>query len=477
MPTPIEIPIVLQTPFDRLRHAFAEHGGLTYGERSRYLSALQDTIRDRQDDIVAAIDADFGCRSKYETLLGELMLVVNSIKTTRKRMKGWMKPRRRHISWLFMPAHNRVHYQPLGVVGIIAPWNYPFLLAVEPLVGAISAGNRVLIKPSEFTPKTSEVLVDLLGAVFPADVVAVVTGDAAIGAAFSSLPFDHLLFTGSTQVGRRVMRAAAENLTPVTLELGGKSPTLFHDSYPIEKGCEAFLGGKLFNSGQTCIAPDYLLVPKGKERAYADAITAVVSKRYPRILDNPDYTSIVNERHRRRLQGYLKEAKELGATAMVINPANETFDDDSIKMPLTLLLDVTDEMTVMQDEIFGPILPIVGYETLEAALQFNNDRPRPLALCYFDNDPSRVRRVLERTVSGGVCINSTIMHVAQDDLPFGGVGASGLGAYHGREGFETFSHAKGVFFQSRLNASALLNPPYTSSLDTILNVTIGKLKK
>jgi acyl-CoA reductase-like NAD-dependent aldehyde dehydrogenase len=359
-------------------------------------------------------------------------------------------------------------------VGIIAPWNYPVQLALAPLTGAIAAGNRVMLKPSEYTPKTSELLARLFGEAFPKDVVTVVTGGPEVGAAFSKLPFDHLLFTGSTAVGRNVMRAAAENLTPVTLELGGKSPALVHESFPIERAAARIAAGKWFNAGQTCIAPDYVLVPEGQLTKFVDALQASVAQSYPTIAHNRDYTSVVNDRHYGRLKTLVDDAVARGARKLEINPANEQIDPATRKLAPTVLLDVDDEMQVMQEEIFGPVLPVMGYRTLDDALAYVNDHPRPLALYYFDFDSGRAKRVLEQTISGGATINDTLIHFACDDLPFGGVGPSGIGAYHGREGFETFSHKKGVFHQAKINAAASMGPPYHSRVDRFLDFLIGK---
>ncbi|HEX2675445.1 MAG TPA: coniferyl aldehyde dehydrogenase, partial [Polyangiales bacterium] len=380
----------------------------------------------------------------------------------------------RHVAMSLKPGSAKVHYQPLGVVGVISPWNYPMSLALGPLAIAFAAGNRVMIKPSEFTPKTSELMKQLLGEVFPADLVTVITGGPAVGQAFSELPFDHLLYTGSTRVGKFVMAAAAKNLTPVTLELGGKSPTIVHESYPIEKAAERIASGKWFNAGQTCIAPDYLLVPESKRDALVSALQSAVTKFYPSLKDNKDYSAIVNEGHHKRLAGYVTDAVARGAKKVEINPKSEKLEGDTRKIAPTLLLDVNDDMSVMQDEIFGPVLPIVTYRTLDEAVQYVNDRPRPLALYYFDFDSERARSVLERTVSGGAAINETVMHFAVEDLPFGGVGPSGMGAYHGFEGFETFSHKKAVFYQSRWNGAGMMLPPYGERIEKLLKMLIGK---
>ncbi|HRE89513.1 MAG TPA: coniferyl aldehyde dehydrogenase [Myxococcota bacterium] len=468
---------LVRPTFERLSSAWRQRQGLTYPERMALLDKLHDATKRWEERLATAIDEDFGSRSKIETALAEVFITLASIKYIKRHLKSWMRPEARETSWVFMPAKNRIIYQPRGVVGVIAPWNYPLQLALVPIAYAIAAGNRVLLKPSELTPKTSDTLAAMLAEVFPSDTCAVITGGPEVGIAFSKLPFDHLLFTGSTTVGRHVMRAAADNLVPVTLELGGKSPVIVHGDYPLEKAAERVANGKLLNAGQTCIAPDYVLVPKGREEAFAAAFSAAVARFYPTLADNPDYTSIISDRHYQRLARLRDEARDQGAKVVEANPANETLDPAKRKLAPTLLLNVPEGCEVMADEIFGPLLPVVGYERLEDAIDYVNDRPRPLALYYFDRDDARIKKVLSETTSGGACVNETLLHVGQDDLPFGGVGPSGMGAYHGREGFLTFSHAKAVFHQSRLNSTALLAPPYGSTIERLLGLLIGKAKR
>jgi coniferyl-aldehyde dehydrogenase len=331
-----------------------------------------------------------------------------------------------------------------------------------------------MIKPSEFTPNTSALLAKLVAETFNPEVVTVVQGGPEVAESFSRLPFDHLLFTGSTSVGHHVMRAASEHLTPVTLELGGKSPAIVHGDYPLEKAMRSILVGKLLNAGQTCIAPDYLLVPNGAVDGARDIAREVVAKLYPTLENNPDYTAIINERHYERLRGLLRDSMEKGAMIEEINPAREQLSPAGRKIAPTLIVNANDEMRVMSDEIFGPLLPIVAYDDLDQAIAYVNDRPRPLALYYFDNDKSRIERVLNETVSGGACINETLLHIAQEELPFGGIGPSGMGHYHGQDGFETFSKKKGVFFQSSINGSALLHPPYGKRIELMMKSMIGR---
>jgi coniferyl-aldehyde dehydrogenase len=464
----------LRSTFDRLKAAYRAEPMPSYEQRSDWLESLIRMVRKHRREIADTISKDFGNRSYHETQVAEIFTVVNGLRHMKKSLKGWMKPKSRHVMLAMKPGRAKVHYQPLGVVGVISPWNYPFQLAIGPVATALAAGNRVMLKPSEYTPHTSELMQKLLGEVLPADVVAVVTGGPELGAAFSRLPFDHLLFTGSTQLGRLVMRAAAENLTPVTLELGGKSPALVHESFPLERAASRIASGKWFNAGQTCIAPDYLLVPAAQQDAMVEQLRKSLSQAYPTLEANRDYTSVVNQKHYERLTGLIDDAVKRGARKVEINPKGETLPAEGRKLAPTLLLDVNDEMRVMQDEIFGPVLPIIAYRSIEEALEYINNHPRPLALYYFDFDKERARRVLEQTVSGGATINDTLIHFAVDDLPFGGVGPSGIGSYHGFEGFETFSHKKGVFYQAKLNAAASMGPPYAPRVDKMLDFLLGK---
>src|SRR5699024_5668610 len=396
-----------------------------------------------------------------------LITSLEGIKYYRKRIRKWMRPERRALGLMGAFGSASVLHQPLGVVGIIVPWNYPLYLAIGPLIAALAAGNRVMIKMSEFTPKTGLMLKEILGKIFPEDHVAVVNGEVDVAAAFSALPFDHLLFTGSTAVGKHIMRAAAENLTPVTLELGGKSPVIIGEDYPMKDAVERISFGKCFNAGQTCVSPDYLLCPEHRIDEFVQEFTAQVGAMYPTIVDNPDVTSIINQRQYDRLQQNLADAEAKGANIIAINPAGESFADTR-KMPYTLVLNATDEMRIAQEEIFGPILLVYGYQQLEDAVAYINARPRPLALYYFDWSNARADYVVTHTHSGGVCINDTMSHVAIDDLPFGGVGDSGMGEYHGYEGFLTFTKPNAVFRKGRLNGTAMLLPPFNTKLHRLV---------
>ncbi len=462
----------LDDAFSHLKVTYRAQGALSYRDRDRALKALARSIRRRRDDIISAIDADFGGRSRHETLSAEIFTSVAAIRHTLTHLRDWMEPEDRPTFWAMRPSRCQVRYQPLGVVGVISPWNYPVYLAISPIAAAISAGNRVMLKPSELTPKTSDLLAEILHESLGPDIVAVITGDHTVGAAFSRLPFDHLLFTGSTGVGRRVMAAASDNLTPVTLELGGKSPVVLHGSYSVKAAAKRIIYGKLLNAGQTCIAPDYVLCPRDRVGPLVEALKAEVARRYPTLKDNPDYTAVINDRHRDRLAALLSDAEEKGAELVTINPAGEDLSGGR-RMAPTLVLNPTADMEIMKEEIFGPLLPIVPCDSVEAALDYVNDHPRPLALYYFDRSRRRARRVLDQTTSGGVTINDTILHVSQEDLPFGGVGPSGMGAYHGFEGFETFSHKKAVLHQSALALTPMIiRPPYGRLLSLVMRLLI-----
>jgi coniferyl-aldehyde dehydrogenase len=449
----------LHQAYERLRAAQQQEPIMPYRRRRELLQLLLDVTQRHQQRIVEAVNLDFGNRSSEVTRLGDLFPVVQNVKYALSELSSWMAVEPRRVSWLFKPGRARIHHQPLGVVAIIAPWNYPYQLAVGPLVFALAAGNRVLVKPSELTPHTAALMAELFNTAFSPDVVQVVLGGAEVASAVSSLPVDHIFYTGSARVGRLVMEAASKNLTPVTLELGGKSPAIVHESYPLLKAARRIVAGKLLNSGQTCVASDYLLIPRRHREEMIQALETAVAEQYPALATSRDYTSIINSAHYERLLGLVEDARQRGAKVIEVNPTGGSFDRARTLVP-TLLTDVTDDMAVMQEEIFGPILPIKTYDTLEEAFGYVNARPRPLAFYYFDTDPERVERALAQTSSGGACINDTVLQNAQNDLPFGGIGASGMGAYHGKEGFEVFSHKRGVFYQGNVSLLPLLFPPY-----------------
>ena len=471
----VSLPLVndiagLDAAFARLHRASRAELSTPLGERQRRLDALEALLRDNCEALCAAVNADFGHRSTHETRLLEIFPSLEGVRHARRHLARWSKPRRRPVSLWFQPGRAEIRPQPLGCVGIVTPWNYPIYLAIGPLTAAFAAGNRAMVKMSEFTPSTATVLAELAHRYFTADELVVVEGDMAVAEAFAGLPFDHLLFTGSTAVGRHVMRAAAANLTPVTLELGGKSPAIVAPGYPLEKAAARILAGKCLNAGQTCIAPDYLFLPIGAEQAFIDAARRIVASSYPEIAHNPDYSAVINERHYRRLTGYLDDARAKGARPIPL--ADGKGAEASRRLPPTLILDPDNSMQVMQEEIFGPLLPVMTYERIDDALAYINGRDRPLALYLFDNDRLRIRHVLDHTVAGGVTINDTILHIAQDDLPFGGVGPSGMGHYHGHDGFLTFSKLKPVFYQSRFNTIGLFNPPYGKLFERLLKVLL-----
>jgi acyl-CoA reductase-like NAD-dependent aldehyde dehydrogenase len=460
-------PAALHDAFAASRNAHALDRMPSAGKRREALAKLELLLTANMGAIEAAISSDFGNRSAHETRLLEIFPALAAVRDAKRHVKSWIRPRRSWASIWFLPARIEIRPQPLGVIGIIVPWNYPILLAIAPLAGALAAGNRVMIKMSELAPNTSELFAVLIARHFSADHVTVVNGGVEAARAFAGMPFDHLLFTGSTSVGKQVMRAAAENLTPVTLELGGKSPAIIGPECNIDEAADKIMFGKCLNAGQTCIAPDYVLLPRAREQAFATAAQRAVAALYPTLARNDDYTSIVNLRHFERLKSYLDDATARGAAVLPISPANEPLEGTG-KMAPTLVANVSDDMRVMQDEIFGPILPLVPYDNLDEAIRYVNARPRPLALYYFGNFDDHIQQVLNETVAGGVTINETLVHITQDDLPFGGVGPSGMGAYHGRQGFATFSKMKPIFHQSPLNGLGLFKPPYGKRFDSLI---------
>jgi len=437
-------------------------------QRVNDMKRLKASLLKHDDALVTALNIDFSCRCEDVTTIGELIPVVGAINYAIAHIRKWMKTEKRSLPLTMKPASARIVYQPLGVVGIIVPWNYPVSMTLTPLVTALSAGNRAIIKLSEFTPETNKVIAALLAEAFDEEQVAVVTGEAEIGAAFSRLPFDHILFTGSTTVGKHVMRAAAENLTPVTLELGGKSPTIIDEKIPLANIMERIVFGKSFNAGQTCTAPDYILCPASRRVEVVEHYTRVFSQMYPSVKNNSDYTSIINQRQYDRLQGYLSDAEEKGAIIIPINPANEDMSHGTRKIVPHLVLDASPGTKILEDEIFGPILPIITYKDLDEAIDYINDRPRPLALYLFSYDKATQQRVLHETHSGGVSINDTLMQTAIDSLPFGGIGNSGMGHYHGWEGFQSMSKAKSVFRKGRINGAKSIYAPYGTAIQKFL---------
>ncbi len=469
----------LGASFEAQREAFRRHGAPGHAQRMDALERLKDGLLSYEDIFVRSLSEDFGNRAAQETRLLEIFPTVDEIRHSQKHLRDWMRPQRVAANWQFMTGRARVLYQPLGVVGIIGAWNYQLLLSLSPLVCALAAGNRAMVKPSETAPRTADLMQKMIAERFKPEEVTVITGGPEVSSAFSSLPFNHLVFTGSTRVGKLVMRAASENLTPVTLELGGKSPALIHSDYPLERAAERILTGKFWNAGQTCIAPDYVLLPESKEAEFVELAKRILPMRYPKVVDNPDYTRMVNRPGYERMLALVQDAKGKGGEVHQFNPAQENCNADNRVMPPTVVAKTNEAMRILQEEIFGPILPIVTYREQDDALAYINDRPQPLALYYFDNSARRIDEVLSRTTSGGVTINDCIFHLPQNNLPFGGVGPSGMGAYHGFDGFATFSKKKGVFLQGYGGIQMfkrILAPPYGRLTDFVIRFLIWNRK-
>lgn len=447
------------------RGAFAAE--LPVGEAARRdrLKRCIAMMAENGDAFAKAMSDDFGHRSHDQSMLTDIAASVAPAKHALKHLSRWMKAEKRPVRFPLglLGASARVEYQPKGVIGIISPWNFPVVLTMAPLIGAFAAGNRAMIKLSEFTPATAALFEALGPKYFAADEAAFFSGGPEVGQAFAKLPFDHLIFTGATGIGKHILHAAADNLTPVTLELGGKSPVIVGQSANLKQAAERIAIGKMMNAGQICLAPDYVMVPREHEDAMIAEVGKAVSVMYPTLLANPDYTSIINARHRDRLRGYLDDARAKGGEVIEVNPANEDFAaSNGTKMPLYIVRNPTDDMAVMQDEIFGPILPVKAVADTDEAVAYVNAHDRPLGLYYFGQDSAEEARVLDRTISGGVTVNDVIMHISVEDLPFGGVGPSGMGSYHGFDGFKTFSHAKAVYRQPKIDVAKLagLKPPY-----------------
>ena len=449
------------------RNAYRKAPVPDLAERRRDLRTLQRFVRENLDAIIDAISADYGHRSRHETMLAEIVPVVDGIGDALKHLRRWMRPQRRSVDRLvFGLASNRVVPQPVGVVGVIVPWNFPLNLSFVPLTAIFAAGNRALVKMSENSRHLARLLIERMPAYFPPEKLRFFDETGGVGVEFSKLPFDHLIFTGSGATGRAVMAAAAQNLCPVTLELGGKAPAVVCDDYPLRKAAERILYVKYLNAGQICTTVDHVFVPRASVAAFAEHAAAIVPSRYPR-LESPDYTSIVDERSFERLLAALEDARQRGARVLNLLPG-PAFDRVSRKISPHLVLDAPPDCALMQREIFGPILPVVAYDSIDEVVERINDGPRPLALYPFSNDHSRVEHLLTHVMSGGVSINDALLHVGQHDLPFGGIGESGMGHYHGREGFQTFSKLRPIFHQARWSSVALLSPPYGRLADRLL---------
>ena len=473
------------TSFDNLneilekqKRAHLREGPLSVETRKEWIDRCITLLIKYQNEIAEAISEDFGHRSTESSLLADVAGSIGSLKSAKENIKKWVKPEKRKVTPSILGllgAKLRLEYQPLGTVGVISPWNFPVTLTFGPLGSIFAAGNRAMIKPSEFTPKTSELMKKMFEEAFSEEEVAVFTGGPDLGEAFSSLPFDHLLFTGATSIAKHVMRAASENLVPVTLELGGKSPVIISKKSNFEVSVNRVMAGKTMNAGQICLAPDYVFIPKDKKEEFISQSKKVVTDMYPSLKDNPDYTSVINQRHYDRLQGYVEEAKEKGFEVIEINPSNEDFSQQAHhKIPPTLIVDPDDSLSVMKEEIFGPILSVKTYESIEDTVDYINSKDRPLGLYYFGDDKEEMQNVLENTTSGGVTINDVVFHVGQDNAPFGGVGPSGTGSYHGVEGFKNFSHTKTIYTQSKFDGLfGLFRPPFGSKAKSAIK---GQIK-
>lgn len=458
--------VQMKEVLERQKQAHIQDGPPSAQVRINRIDRAIALLIDNKEEICEALRADFGHRSAHQSLLADVFAPLGELKAAKKALPKWMRAEKRKTMFPLnlTGARSRVEYQPLGTVGVISPWNFPVLLTFAPMAGILAAGNRVMIKPSEFTPATSALMARMFESAFDETEIAVFPGGPEVGQAFSGLAFDHLLFTGATSVGRHVMRAAAENLVPVTLELGGKSPVIIGKSAKMEAATDRIMNGKMMNAGQICLAPDYIFVAEDQVDDFVKSSRRSVAAMYPTLKDNEDYTSVINQRHFDRLQSYITDARAKGAKVVEINPANEDFSQQpAYKIPPTLLLDVTEDMKVMQDEIFGPLLPVKTYKKVSDAIGYINGRPRPLGLYYFGEETEEKNRVLNNTTSGGACVNEVMVHAFQEDLPFGGVGPSGMNSYHGFDGFRTFSHAKAVFEQGKLfDLGPLTRPPFTS---------------
>lgn len=460
------------------REAYLREGVVSAETRIDRMQRAVDVLIKYNEKLSDALNEDFTCRPREVSLLTDVGAGIAPMKHAIKHVRKWMKPEKRPTMFPLglLGGRSRIEYQPLGVVGVIAPWNFPVNMVFSPLAQVLAAGNRAMIKPSEFTPATTSVMMEMVAEAFDPKEVAMFDGGPEVGQAFSGLPFDHMIFTGATSIARHILAAASRNLVPTTLELGGKSPVIISRSADIEKSLGRIMVGKTLNAGQICLAPDYLMVPEEKLNEVIEAAQKAVAEMYPSILANPSYTSVVNERHFERLSSYLAEAEERGQKIIPLNPANEDFgtQQGTLKIPPTLIPEPSEDLKVLQDEIFGPLLPIRTYKSFDETIDYINSKPRPLAAYYFGEDAGEEEAFTSRTTSGGVCINDVIMHVMQEELPFGGVGPSGMGAYHGYKGFQTFSHAKSIYKQARVDVAKLggMKPPYGKNTENTIKMQL-----
>jgi coniferyl-aldehyde dehydrogenase len=454
----------MESILTRQKSANLRDGIPSAAKRIEWIDKAIDLLITHGDAFNDAMCEDFGHRSKDQSGFTDIASSIGALKFAKKNLHKWMQPARRKVEFPLglLGSKAEIQYQPKGVIGVISPWNFPINLTFTPLAGVFAAGNRCMIKPSEFTEATSELMKSVIAQYYDAEEVVVITGGPEVGAEFTKLAFDHILFTGATSVAKHVMRAAADNLVPLTLELGGKSPVILGRSADMQKAANRIMAGKTLNAGQICLAPDYAFIPKEKTAEFTAAATRAVEKMFPTGLkDNDDYTSIVNQRHFDRIMGYLEDARSKGAEVIEINPTGDNFSQQPHhKIAPHIIVDPTDDMRIMQDEIFGPILPIKSYGEASDAIAYINANPRPLGLYYFGEDAAERNTVLNNTTSGGVTVNDVIFHVAQEDLPFGGVGPSGMGSYHGQDGFYEFSHKKSVYTQTGSEMLAMIRPPY-----------------
>ena len=452
-----------------------EEGPASIELRKDRLNRCISMLKEYSDEIIEALQKDFGNRDPKASFFTEIVSTIGVLEHAIKNIDKWTKDEKRpsnvnqpffiRLMMGFLGSKSYIKYQPLGTIGVISPWNFPVNLVLAPLAGIFAAGNRTMIKPSELTPATSEVTKKMFEAYFDKSEAAVFTGDAEVGAAFSALPFDHLLFTGGTQIGKKVMKAASENLVPVTLELGGKSPVIVDEDANLSEVAKKVMRGKTMNAGQICLAPDYLMLPKGKGKEFADASSDAIGEMFKDLKYNDDYTSVINERHYDRINELVSDAKEKGAEVVQINPADEDFEQQELhKIPPTIVLNPTEDMKIMQEEIFGPVLPVKEYDDFEETVNYVNSKDRPLGLYLFSKDKNKEKKVLDNTTSGGVTLNDVIWHIGQEELPFGGVGPSGTGSYHGCDGFKEFSHAKAVYKQFSADLMSQMMPPYKGKM-------------
>jgi len=470
----------MQALLEAQKAAHLRDGAPTAEQRIERLDRCIGLLVDHRAEIEEALNADFGARSRETTAFADVASSIGTLKYAKAGLKAWMKPEKRKTTPALLGlfgAKAEIRFQPKGVVGVISPWNFPVNLTFTPLAGVLAAGNRAMIKPSEYTPATSELMARMFGSVFSPEEIAVVTGGPEVGQAFAGLAFDHLVFTGATSIAAHVMRAAAENLTPLTLELGGKSPVILSRTADMKTAAARIMNGKTMNAGQICLAPDYVLAPADRLPEFIAEAKAAVQGMFPTIKDNPDYTAIVSQRHYERITGYVEDARAKGAEIIELKPDGEDLaQQEHRRIAPTLIIEPTDDMTVMKEEIFGPVLPIKGYKSMDEALAYVNAHDRPLGLYYFGADAAEREAVLSKTTSGGVTVNDVIFHVAQEDLPFGGVGPSGMGAYHGQDGFREFSHRKAVYTQLKNDLSQLkaLRPPYGKAIRDYLAGAIAR---